>query len=95
MTRGEMLREIEEADRMVSAGRIQYPAFGPLRDVAEALHWLRERVQAQWPLSNSDRGRVELGQFAVRNLDDILPSLVVQLVRVGRLAKEGGTALVP
>ena len=89
MTRDEMLKETQKALQMIAQDRAQYPKFSPLQDAEAAVMTLRTKVAARWPLSDVDKERVEIGQFAVRNLDDILPDLVVQLVRLGRLAKEG------
>ena len=87
MTRDEMLGEIDKALQMLAQGRAKYPDFGPLDDMEAAVRTLRSEVVARWPLSDLERARVEIGQFAVRNLDDIDQDLVMQLVRVGRLAK--------
>ncbi len=89
MTKDEMLKEIDRALQMLAQGRAQYPEFGPLEDVEDAVRTLRSEVTLRWPLSDVERARVEIGQFAVRNLDDVDHDLVMQLVRVGRLAKEG------
>lgn len=90
MTRDEMLSEIASAFDAIAGASERFPADPALRDSSRMLADLRDRVRAQWPLPRAEAQAVNVGLFAVRNLEPDMPEVVTALVRVERLLQSGG-----
>ncbi len=90
MTQAAMLSEIDKALGILRRERSRAPSDLALSNSEKMVRLLRERVASEWPLSNAVAGRLVIAQHATRNLDPDFPDLVVQLVRIERLAQEGG-----
>ncbi len=90
MTRDEMLSEIAGAFDVIAVASKRFPADPALRDSSRMLADLRDRVRAQWPLPRAEAQAVNIGLFAVRNLEPDMPNVVTALVRVERLLQSGG-----
>lgn len=90
MTRDEILSEMASAFSAIAAASRRFPADPALRSSSRMLEDLRDRVRSQWPLPKEEAQAVNIGLFAVRNLEPDMPSVVTALVRVERLLQSGG-----
>ena len=90
MTQSAMLLEIDKALAILGSERSTAPADLALSNVERMVRSLRGQVADHWPLTRAESRDLMISRYATRNLDPDFPNLVVQLVRVERLAQEGG-----
>lgn len=87
MNQQQILEEIQKA-RTILARYLEQNSRDPiLNEIHLQLSLVGEEVEKTWPLPEEDLKQVILGRYAVRELEDDLPDLVMQLVRVDRLLK--------
>ena len=94
MTQISMLGEIDKSLGMLASERSTAPADLALSNAERMVKALRGQVASHWPLTRKESQGLLIARYTTRILDPDFPDLVVQLVRLERLAQEGGAGKV-
>ena len=79
LPKDQLLNEIDEALRLCSVELDRLPGDLALKKEHSALNAIRAMILDRWPLTPQERSRVNIGIYAIRELEGINEELVAKL----------------
>lgn len=79
MVKSQILGEIDSALQACRAELERLPADKALKNECSALESIHTKVLDHWPLTSEERARINIGLYAIRELEGINEDLAAQM----------------